>query len=86
MFVCCIFWTYVGRPFKKPIYYNIALSVLLLIDIGVSIALFFITPLMALQMLDIGKYYGGVLFGITLATLAVHAIYTVALKLLKWIQ
>jgi hypothetical protein len=86
MFVCCIFWTYVGRPFKKPFFYNIALTVLLGIDIIVSIAIFFLTPNAWLGTLGINRFHAGVLLGITLATLAVHAVYTVVLKLLKWIK
>ena len=86
MFVCCILWTYVGRPFKKPIYCNVALTVLLVVDIGVGVALFFITPNRFLSMLEIGVFYGGVLLGITLATLCVHAVYTVGLKVLGWTQ
>lgn len=53
MFVCCIFWTYVGRPFKKPFYFNIYLTVLLVIDIAVSIAFYFVTPLRVFTMLKL---------------------------------
>ena len=81
MFVCCIFWTYVGSPFKKPMYYNYLLSILLCLDIAISIALYFIPPLPFFGVVAIDKYHGGVLLGITLATLAVHLVYTIVIRM-----
>ena len=76
MFICCAFWTYIGKPFKKPIYYNPWMMVLLALDIIVGVAFYFITPLKVFGMLRLGITTGGALLGITLATLFVHLLYT----------
>lgn len=86
MFVCCIFWTYVQKPFKKAIFYNIPLTVLLILDIIISIAIFFLTPNLWLGTKALNYTHAGALLGITLATLAVHAIYTIVLKKCNVIQ
>ena len=62
------------------------LTVLLILDIIISIAIFFLTPNLWLGTLRLTYNDAGALLGITLGTLAVHAIYTIVLKKCNIIQ
>jgi len=76
-----IFTIYITQPFKKPIFWNIPLTILLALDLIVYIALFFITEIHFLGVFEISTMFAGGLLGISLATIAVSSILTILVRL-----
>jgi hypothetical protein len=83
MLICSIYGIYVGSPYKKLICCNPVLTILLVADIIVCTALFFITGTgfgERLGMVPISVEFGGQLLGITLATVVVTIVYTMLVR------
>lgn len=76
MLMGIVFVIYVPHPFKKPICWNIPLTVLLCLDVIIYVTLFFITKFHFLKMVELPTAFAGGLLGICLATLVVTGILT----------
>jgi magnesium-transporting ATPase (P-type) len=76
-----IFGIYVAHPFKKPICFNIPITILLVIDVVVYIALFFLTKTHFVGLIELDIHFVGPLFGIALATIAITITYSYLVRL-----
>lgn len=72
---------YIARPFKKMIFYNIPMTVLVLLDLAVYTALFFVLKGF-LQTVPIDNMLAGKLFGISVATIIITIIYS---RFIRWV-
>lgn len=72
---------YIARPFKKMIFYNIPMTVLLIIDLAFYTALFFVLKGF-LQTLPIDNALSGKLFAISVATIVLSIFFS---RFIRWV-
>jgi hypothetical protein len=77
-----LFGIYVAHPFKKPICYNIPLTILLTIDVAFYIALFFVTRKNFMGLVSLEIAFAGKLLGIALGTIALTVAYSYIIRII----